>query len=92
MNRKYLPLILMLVAGAITSIVTFIMKYPLVWMLVALLVVFIIFYILGSVIKWLLDTFDRQNAKAALDEGEVIEKEGDGETETEAGQTTEEEK
>ena len=90
MNRRCLPLILMLVAGAITSIVTFIMKYPLVWMLVALLIVFITFYILGSIIKWLLDTFERQNAKAALDEGEVIEKDGDGETENETGDTAEE--
>ena len=89
MNRKYLPLILMLVAGAITSIVTFIMKYPLVWKLVALLIVFIIFYILGSAIKWILDSFERQNAKAALDEGEVIEKEGDGETTAKAGEDAE---
>lgn len=89
MNRKYLPLILMLVAGAITSIITFIMKYPLVWKLAALLIVFIIFYILGSAIKWILDSFERQNAKAALDEGEVIEKEGDGETTAEAGEDAE---
>ena len=89
MNRKYLPLILMLVAGAITSIVTFIMKYPLVWKLAALLIVFIIFYILGSAIKWILDSFERQNAKAALDEGEVIEKEGDGEATAEAGEDAE---
>lgn len=82
MDRKYLPLILMLTAGAITSIVTFIMKYPLVSMLAALLAVFIIFYVLGSIIRWLLDLFDRQNAKAALDEGEVIEKEEAAETET----------
>lgn len=82
MNRKYLPLILMLTAGAITSIVTFIMRYPLISMLTALLAVFIIFYVLGSIIKWLLDLFDRQNAKAALDEGEVIEKEEAAETET----------
>ncbi|MED9902644.1 MAG: hypothetical protein UFG06_00510 [Lachnospiraceae bacterium] len=74
MNRKYLPLILMLVAGAVTSIITFAMKYTVIQKLVALLLVLVIFYLLGSVLKWALDIFDTQNEKAALDKGEVIEK------------------
>ena len=81
MNRKYMPLILMLVAGAVTSIITFVKNYSTVHKLLALLVVLIIFYGLGSAIKYALDTFDAQNAKAALDEGEVIEKEGNAEGE-----------
>lgn len=79
MNRKYLPLILMLVAGAVTSIITFIMKYSVIQKLLALLLVLVIFYLLGSALKWALDTFEAQNEKAALDEGEVIEKDGAGE-------------
>lgn len=75
MNRKKMPLVLMLTAGAVTCIITFIMKYPIIWKLVALLVVFIIFYGLGTILKWVLDTFEKQNEKAALDEGEVIAKE-----------------
>ena len=75
MKRKYMPLILMLLAGAITAIVTFIKRYTMVQRLSALLAVLLIFYALGSLLKWLLDTFEEQNAKAALDEGEVIEKE-----------------
>lgn len=75
MNRKYMPLILMLVAGAVTSIITFVMHYTILQKLIALLVVLVIFYVLGSALKWTLDTFEAQNAKAALDEGEVIEKE-----------------
>ncbi|HKM35847.1 MAG TPA: hypothetical protein VJY54_14055 [Lachnospiraceae bacterium] len=75
MKRKYLPLIIMLMAGAVTSMITFIMKYSIVKKLMSLLVVLVIFYILGSVLKCALDTFEKQNVKAALDEGEVIEKE-----------------
>lgn len=85
MDRKYLPLILMLLGGAVTSIIAFVKHYALLNTLIALLIVFIIFYILGSLIKWLLDLFDRQNAKAALDEGEVIEKEKDSEKESTEG-------
>ena len=74
MNRKLFPPILMLVAGLITSIRTFYLKYDTKTALIILLVVLIVFYILGSVIKFILDVFDKQNEKRALDEGEVIEK------------------
>lgn len=76
MNRKYMPLIIMLVAGAVTSIITFIMKFTILQKLTWLLVVLLIFYTLGSILKWQLDSFEEQNKKAALDEGEVIAKEG----------------
>lgn len=79
MNRKKMPLVLMLTAGAITCIITFIMKYTIIWKLVTLLLVLIIFYVLGSILKWVLDAFEKQNAKAALDEGEVIAKEAEDE-------------
>lgn len=75
MNRKKMPLVLMLTAGAVTCVITFIMKYPIIWKLVTLLLVLIIFYVLGTILKWVLDAFEKQNEKAALDEGEVIEKE-----------------
>ncbi len=77
MNRKKMPLVLMLTAGAVTCIITFIMKYPIIWKLVTLLAVLIIFYGLGTILKWALDTFEKQNEKAALDEGEVIAKEAE---------------
>ncbi len=83
MKRKYLPLIIMLVAGAVISIITFVSKYTVVKKLVSLLVVLVVFYILGSALKWALDTFEKQNEKAALDEGEVIEKESNDMTEEE---------
>ncbi|MCI8528635.1 MAG: hypothetical protein HFH82_05710 [Lachnospiraceae bacterium] len=75
MNRKNLPLLLMLVAGAITSIITFIQKYTMIAKLVSLFIVLLVFYILGSVLKWTLDFFDRQNEERLKEEGEVIEKE-----------------
>lgn len=82
MDRKYLPLILMLSGGAVISIIAFVRDYTLLETLIALLIVFLIFYAFGSIIKWLLDLFDRQNAKAALDAGEVFEKEKSGESDS----------
>lgn len=79
MNRKLLPLLLMLIAGAITSVMTFVWGYSLKDKLFALLLVLLIFYFLGSVMKWLLDYFDRQNERKAEEAGEVIEKEPDSE-------------
>lgn len=61
MNRKIMPLVLMLVAGAVTYTITFIQKYTLQEQLFILLLVLIIFYILGSVLKGALDYFDKQN-------------------------------
>lgn len=79
MNRKTLPLLLMLIAGAFTAVMTFIWGYPLKDRLVALLLVLLIFCFLGNTMKWLLDYFDKQNEKRAEEEGEVIEKEADSE-------------
>ena len=75
MNRKNLPLFLMLTAGAVTSIITYIEKYPMVVKLVSLFVVLLVFYVLGCIIKWTLDYFDIQNEERLKSEGEVIEKE-----------------
>ncbi len=75
MNRRTMPLILMLLAGVVTCIITFIMQYTIIFKLLALLVVLLVFYTLGSIFKWVLDMFDRQNAKIAMEQGEVIQKE-----------------
>jgi len=77
MNRKNLPLLLMLAAGAVTCIITFIEKYSMVAKLVSLFGVLLVFCILGYVLKWTLDYFDRQNEEKLKEEGEVIEKEPD---------------
>ncbi len=81
MNRKNIPLILMLVAGAVTCVITFINHYSVISKLVSLLVVLILFYFLGSLLKWTLDYFDAQNEKNE-EEGEVTGNEGEDGRET----------
>lgn len=79
MNRKMIPIILMLTAGAVTSIITYIKDYELTKMLWILLGVLILFYILGLGIKRVLDVFDEQIKEAeeneSESEGSVIKKE-----------------
>lgn len=75
MNRKNIPMVLMLLAGAVTCIITFIQKYTMVEKLAILLAVLVLFYLLGSVLVWTLNYFDMQNEQKRKEEGEVIEKE-----------------
>ncbi|MCM1193454.1 MAG: hypothetical protein NC123_01170 [Butyrivibrio sp.] len=77
MNRKNLPIVLMLLAGAITCIITFVNDYAMVERLGILLGVLILFYLLGSILTWTLNYFDMQNEQKRKEEGEVIEKEAD---------------
>ncbi len=79
MDRKNLPLVLMLTAGAITCIINLVRGYSLFSQLVTLFAVLVVFYILGSILKGTLDLFDRQNEQRAAEEGEVIEKEAEPE-------------
>ncbi len=77
MDRKNLPLVLMLVSGAITCVINLIRNYSMLNQLIVLLVVLVLFYTLGCILRWTLDFFDRQNEQKAAEEGEVIEKEAD---------------
>ncbi|MBE5884167.1 MAG: hypothetical protein E7291_07095 [Lachnospiraceae bacterium] len=79
MNRKNLPLILMLVAGAVTCIISLIQKYSVLRSLISLFIVLVIFFFLGSVMKWTLDYFEREIEKRSQEEGEVITKEAENE-------------
>lgn len=91
MDRKNIPLILMLTAGAITCVITFIQQYDVLTEMTLLLVVLVVFYGLGSILKWTLDYFERQNEEKLQEEGEVIEKEADGTVHAqENGETAEE--
>ena len=69
-----MPLFLMLIAGACTCIVTLVRSYSVLASLVALFAVMLLFYCLGSVIRLLLDRFDRQNEEKAKKEQEEKEK------------------
>ena len=51
MRRKYIPAIIMLAAGAITSIANLVNKVKTVEALKSLLIVLIIFYIIGLIVK-----------------------------------------
>lgn len=77
MNRKNLPILLMLLAGAAAWILTFLNDYEMVERLGILLGVLVLFYLLGSILVWTLDYFDMQNEKKRREEGEVIEKEAE---------------
>lgn len=80
MTRKQLPLLLMLIAGAITSLTVYFRGLGLKTMLIALLAALVIFYFIGSVIKMILDSFEKKNENRVSEEGEVIEKAPDEET------------
>lgn len=88
MNRKNLPLLLMLTAGAVTCIITYIQNFTIFAKLASLFVVLLLFYIMGSALVWLLDHFDAQNEARLKEEGEVIEKDTEGgETGKQAAET-----
>lgn len=75
MTRKEMPLVLMLSAGLVTALIAYFRGFKLSAMLVALLATLVVFYFIGCVIRTILDSFDKKNAKKVADEGEVIEKE-----------------
>lgn len=58
---KLLPAFVMLLAGALTSIITFVIGYSIKSALIILLIVLIIFYILGSVLQKLIFKFEEAN-------------------------------
>lgn len=87
MNRRKMPLILMLVAGAVTWVITFVQHYSVLNSLIAVFVSLVLFFFLGSTMKWALDYFEEQNEKLRQEQLE----ESEGETEnTEGKQVTSE--
>lgn len=84
MKRRLVPIFLMLVAGAITSIITYIKDYELTRMLWILLGVLIVFYVLGVAIQKTLNLFDKQIEEAeqkAKEAKEAEEKEKENKSE-----------
>lgn len=90
MNTKTIPVFLMLIAGSITSIITYMLHYPLKAMLWVLLVVLLLFYGIGCGVAVMFDKFEKENAEQASEEeelpgeGAVVEKEMTPEPEKEA--------
>lgn len=75
MNRKNIPVILMLSAGAIVGIVYFVKGQPIQKMLLAIIIVFVVFYGLGSLLENVLNYFDKKNEERIKKEKEQEEKE-----------------
>jgi len=88
---KTLPLIFMLTAGAVTSIITYILHYEGKTALLILLAVLLLFYVIGLLFQKMIYKFEDEVArqeKARLDEeGKVVEKGTDlsGDKDTENG-------
>lgn len=82
MSKRFrlLPLTIMLIAGAITGVATFILNYKSTTALWITVGVLILFYIIGTVMQKVLLKFEaevaEEEAKKAEEEGKVVEKEG----------------
>ena len=64
---KYIPFILMLVPGSITSIMTYIFQYEIKTALLVLLSVLLIFYLLGLFLVSIIESFDKKNEEERLE-------------------------
>lgn len=73
MKTRNIPVILMLLAGLITSIITFVFHYEkkaALWILTGVLIAF---YILGLFVKHVLDKFYKQIAQREIEERKAAE-------------------
>lgn len=57
MKTKNIPIVVMLTAALVTSIVMYVNKYDLSVTLTTILIVFFVFYILGLLVKKILDKY-----------------------------------
>ena len=77
-KMKMFPLLLMLVAGSVTSIMTYYFQYEIKTALLVLLSVLLVFYLLGLLLINVIISFDRKNEEERLakeqEEGVVLEK------------------
>ena len=78
-KMKNIPFLLMLSAGSITSIMTYIFQYEIKTALLVLLSVLLVFYCLGLLLINVIISFDKKNEEdrkaKELEEGVVLEKE-----------------
>ena len=77
-RMKVFPLILMLVAGSFTSIMTYYFQYEIKTALLVLLSVLLVFYLLGLLLVNVIVSFDKKNEEERKakekEEGIVLEK------------------
>lgn len=81
MNTKKIPAFVMLLAGAVATIVTYINHYSLEDMLVVLVLTLVVFLIIGVAIKLVFDSFhiEEPDEDRVDDDGEVVEKTAESE-------------
>lgn len=75
MKRKNIPIIMMLVAGMISSLFTMIRGETLLYRMTALLCTMLLFYGLGQLLYNMLNYFDRENEKRLAAEKALLEQE-----------------
>ena len=77
-RMKMFPLILMLVAGSFTSVMTYYFQYEIKTALLVLLSVLLVFYLLGLLLVNVIVSFDQKNEEERkakeMEEGIVLEK------------------
>ena len=77
-RMKMFPMLLMLVAGSFTSIMTYYFQYEIKTALLVLLSVLLVFYLLGLVLVNVIASFDKKNEEERIakerEEGIVLEK------------------
>ena len=77
-RMKMFPLILMLAAGSITSVMTYYFQYEIKTALLVLLSVLLVFYLLGLLLINVIVSFDKKNEEERMakeqEEGIVLEK------------------
>lgn len=84
---KMLPVVFMLTAGAITSIITYILQYEGKTALMIMLAVLLLFYIIGFYFRKMIWQFEDEvkiKEKELLEEGKVLEKSAETASEKEA--------
>ena len=92
MNRKNLPLLLMLISGIVTCIYTFIRQYSTLKKLVYLFVVMLVIYLLSIIVMWVVDCFKAESEKQLEEEGEAIEEDTEGQGDVDGQEDTEHQK
>lgn len=78
---RLLPTFIMLVAGAFTSVITYVVHYETKTALIILLCVLLGFYILGVILQKMIYSFEKANEpkeeEETEEEGKVVEKDGE---------------
>ncbi|HOO80588.1 MAG TPA: hypothetical protein PLZ77_01375 [Lachnospiraceae bacterium] len=76
LKTKTIPPLIMLPAGAVATVIAWILKYDTEKLLIVVLITLLIFAIIGTVIKGVVDSFNMQMDYSDYfdEEGEIVEK------------------